>query len=133
MTLNSPMPLPPSWPDTEPVLDPQSLARLIELDPQGTNLLFVRVLGTYRKSLGRYTAQLAAACQPFDANALRQAAHTLKSSSGSVGALLLAQLCGSAEAALREGRFDEVTPIVDALLAEAARVDQAVNLLLPPS
>lgn len=131
--MSSTMPLPPSWPDAEPVLDSQSLARLVELDPQGTNLLFVRVMGTYRKSLARLTAQLAAAREPFDAHTLRLAAHTLKSSSGSVGALCLAQLCGSAESALREGRFDEVAPIVDALLAEAARVDEAVHLLMPPS
>lgn len=116
-----------------PVLDPQALARLTELDPTGASQLFVRVMGTYRKSLARLAGQMASARTPFDADALRLATHTLKSSSGSVGASHLAQLCGSAETALREGRFDEVPRILDALLAEAARVDEAVKHLLLPA
>ena len=71
-----------------------------------------------------------AARQPFDADALRMAVHTLKSSSGSVGALDLARLCGLAEAELREGRFDALPPLLDALLTESARVESAVSHLL---
>ncbi len=118
---------------TPAVLDAQALSRLTDLDPSGTSQLFARVMGTYRKSLARLAAQIAQARAPFDAEALRLAAHTLKSSSGSVGALSLAQLCGSAETALREGRFDEVPRILDALLVEAVRVDEAVKFAQPPT
>lgn len=113
------------------VLDPQALAMLRQFDPTGSSQLFLRVMSSYRKSLARLVGQLMAARQPFDPDALRMAAHTLKSSSGSVGALALAQLCGSAEAALREGRFDALPHLLDALLAEASRVDSAVLQLLP--
>lgn len=110
------------------VLDAQALARLDELDPCGSGQLFVRVMSTYRKSLARLTGELAAAREPFDPDSLRMAAHTLKSSSASVGALGLAQLCGSAEAALRDGHLDTLPAILDALLAQARQVDLAVDL-----
>ena len=113
------------------VLDAQALALLSELDPSGSGQLFVRVMSTYRKSLARLIGQLVTAREPFDPDSMRLAAHTLKSSSGSVGALGLAQLCGSAEAALREGRFDALPKTLEALLAEAERVDLAVHQLLP--
>ena len=115
------------------VLDAQALARLTELDPGGASQLFVRVMSTYRKSLARLVAQMALARAPFDADALRLATHTLKSSSASIGALSLAQLCGSAEAALHDGRLDELPGLLDALLTEAARVDEAVKHLLLPT
>lgn len=130
--MTSPMPvaLPLPADDAPVALDPQALAVLSQLDPSGSGQLFLRVMTTYRKSLDRLVGQMAGAREPFDADSLRLAAHTLKSSSGSVGALALAQLCGSTEAALREGRFDELPHLLDAVLAEARRVDSAVLKLL---
>lgn len=118
---------------TPVVLDAQALARLNKLDPSGSGQLFVRVMSTYRKSLARLSGELAAARQPFDPDSMRMAAHTLKSSSASVGALGLAQLCGSAETALREGRFESLPAILDALLAQARQVELAVHQLLLPT
>lgn len=116
------------------VLDAQALAVLTQLDPSGSGQLFARVMRTYRKSLARLTGQLVLAREPFDPDSMRLAAHTLKSSSGSVGALGLFRLCGCAEAALRDRQFDAVPKLLDALLAEAERVDLAVlQLLLPDS
>ena len=131
--MTSPMPVALLLPaDEAPVaLDPQALAVLSQLDPSGSGQLFLRVMTTYRKSLDRLVGQMAVAREPFDPDSLRLTTHTLKSSSGSVGALALAQLCGSAEAALREGRFDELPHLLDAVLAEARRVDSAVLKLLP--
>lgn len=114
------------------VLDAQALAVLTQLDPSGSGQLFARVMRTYRKSLARLIGQLAAAREPFNPDSMRLAAHTLKSSSASVGALGLSQLCGSAEAALRERHFDALPTLLDALLAEAERVDLAVLQLLLP-
>ena len=115
------------------VLCPQALAVLAQLDPSGANQLFVRVMTTYCKSLARLVAQMVAARQPLDAAALRLATHTLKSSSASIGARALSEICGSAEAALRDGRLDDLSPMLDALLAEAEQVDIAVRQLLLPS
>ena len=47
--------------------------------------------------------QLDAAHRAGDRNAIRLVAHTLKSSSASIGALRLSQLCAQIEAAIRQG------------------------------
>jgi len=112
------------------VLDAAALANLSQLDPTGANKLMHRVLTTYRSSMARLLAQLTQARAQGDAGAMRLVAHTLKSSSASVGALALSALCGDAERALREGRLDAVPALLDQLVAESARVDAAVLQLL---
>ncbi len=112
------------------VLDPQALANLAQLDPTGASKLMSRVLTAYRGSLARLLPQLRAARAPVDPNTLKLVTHTLKSSSASVGALDLSALCGAAELALREDRWDGLPLILDDLVIEAARVDAAVLQLL---
>lgn len=106
------------------LLDPQALARLHELDPTGQSGLVQRVLATYRQSLQRLLEQLRSARDAGDRDAIRHAAHTLKSSSASVGALALAGLCAQVEAGLRSGDGDaaEGAALLDRLLAEGDRV-----------
>ncbi len=112
------------------VLDAQALAGLSMLDPTGANKLVERVLSTYQGSLGRLMQQMSEALDRGDHAAIRLAAHTLKSSSASIGALDLSRLCAAAETAVREGRADAVPRLVDDLQAEARRVAQAVQELL---
>ena len=109
------------------VLDSDALAKLALMDPTGSNQLIARVLKTYSGSLARLLAQLVAGRQPFDPVALTLSTHTLKSSSASVGALELSALCGSAESALRDGRFDLLPAILDDLEIEAGRVGLAIH------
>lgn len=104
------------------VLDAQALGRLRELDPTGRNGLVVRVLTTYVSSLSKLLDQFEAARAAADAGGLRHVAHTLKSSSASVGALQLSALCADAERSLRDGPQDGLEPQLDALAAEARRV-----------
>ena len=112
------------------VLDARALAALAQLDPTGAHQLVRRVLTTYRSSLARLLAQLVAARRPFDAATLRLVAHTLKSSSASVGALYLSVLCGQAEQALRDGRLNDLPPLLDDLEVQAVRADAAARQLL---
>ena len=112
------------------VLDAQALANLAQLDPTGASKLLPRVLTAYRGSLARLLPQLAVARSPVDAGTLKLVAHTLKSSSASVGALDLSALCGAAELALRENRLDDLPCILDELMVEAAGIDAAVLQLL---
>ena len=119
-----------SAPRPETVLDSAALANLAQLDPTGANKLMQRVLNTYRSSMARLLAQLAQARAQPDPATMRLVAHTLKSSSASVGALALAALCGEAETALRESHLTGVPDLLDQLVAESARVDAAVLQLL---
>ncbi len=108
------------------MLDPGALGALAQLDPTGTNRLVPRVLTTYRASMDRLLGQLAQARAQSDTSTMRLVAHTLKSSSASVGALALSALCSDAERALRDGQLDSVPGLLDQLVVESSRVDAAV-------
>ncbi len=104
------------------VLDTASLNRLRELDPGERNGLLQRVLRTYTQSLERMLVQWREARAAADANAMRVIAHTLKSSSASVGALELSALCTDVEARLRDQRLQGVEAQFDAVAVEAQRI-----------
>ena len=111
------------------VLDADALERLRSLDPTGDNKLLERVLGTFRSSLDRLIPQMRDGRHGGDAHAVRHVAHTLKSSSASVGALRLSQLCTEVEQALRQD--SGLAPLeaqLDELLDEARRL----LAVLPP-
>lgn len=111
-------------------LDAQSLARLAELDPGGSGRLLQRVLRAYAASLDRLMGDFRQGRSAGEAPVLRQVAHTLKSSSASVGALQLAALCAELEQGLREPGGVNNNGILDRLELEAARVAVAVHAML---
>jgi HPt (histidine-containing phosphotransfer) domain-containing protein len=115
------------------VLDAEALARLQELDPSGKAGLLPRVLSTYALSLERQLGMLHSARLNADAHGQRHVAHTLKSSSASVGALKLSALCADIEGKLRDGEVEGLDAQLDALTLEAARILAALRHTLPPS
>jgi HPt (histidine-containing phosphotransfer) domain-containing protein len=100
-------------------LDAASLERLRELDPGDRAGLVVRVVATYVASLERLLSQWTAARAAADLSSLRHVAHTLKSSSASVGALQLASICADVERRIRDGEIDGIELQLDALAGEA--------------
>ncbi|HEX6019400.1 MAG TPA: Hpt domain-containing protein [Burkholderiaceae bacterium] len=116
-------------PDPPAVLDAAALARLAELDPGGSAGLVQRVLSTYSSALERSHQELLRVRQPLQSEPLRHLAHTLKSSSASVGALGLSALCAQVEQHARSPAGD-IGPLLDALLAEMQRVAGAVQAML---
>lgn len=109
------------------LLDEQALARLHELDPEGKSGLVARVLATYTRSLDSLLAQLATAREAADAQGQRHVVHTLKSSSASVGALKLSELCADIERRLREGPLEGLDGQLDDLRTEGERVLAALR------
>jgi HPt (histidine-containing phosphotransfer) domain-containing protein len=69
----------------------------------------------------------------MDPQALRHAAHTLKSSSASVGALTLSSLCASIEARVRDGQLEGLEADLAALVAEVERVLAGLTSTPPSS
>jgi HPt (histidine-containing phosphotransfer) domain-containing protein len=109
------------------VLDADAVARLVALDPEGKNGLLDRVLSTYTQSLQRLLDQLQAARSDHDAQGQRHVAHTLKSSSASVGALVLSALCADVERQLRDGPMADIDSRIDSLVSEGRRVLAALS------
>lgn len=107
-------------------LDAQAIGRLRELDPTGQARLVERVIDAYLGSADRLAQQLREAQASGDAAAIRMVAHTLKSSSASVGALALSRQCAQTEALVREqGIVAALDDSIQSLLQhlEAALVD----------
>jgi len=124
------MSLPTPATDPTAVLDAAALARLAELDPGGSAGLVQRVLSTYANALERSRQELVCLREPLQSEPLRHLAHTLKSSSASVGALALSALCAQVERQTRAQPAGDIGPLLDAMLAEMQRVAGAVQAML---
>ena len=114
-------------------LDAVALAGLRDLDPQGRNGLLERVVKAFQDSLARLSPQLRSAMATGEVKGIRHVAHTLKSSSASIGALRLSALCTQLEAAVRDDALEGLQARVDEVCAEIDNVIPALeNLTLPP-
>ena len=102
------------------VLDATALGRLAELDPKGDSRLLERVLEAFQGSVARLRPQLDAARRSGDRSAIRLVAHTLKSSSASIGAVRLSQLCAQVETSIRLDTEPDLTPLL-------AQFDEALD------
>ncbi len=116
--------------EAAPVLDPAALARLTELDPTGSNRLLERVLQAFQTSAARLWPQAEAARLSGDRATLRLVAHTLKSSSASIGAPRLSQLCAQVETAIRLDAPDDLGAMLDAMGAALDAALRAIAQLL---
>lgn len=114
------------------VLDAQALARLGELDPAGQAGLVQRVLRTFAASLDKLALQLGQARAAGDSDAIRHVAHTLRSSSASVGAVELARICAEIERRVRDGRTDGLAGLLDDMVDEIHRIARALAHLPAP-
>jgi len=112
------------------VLDADALGRLRELDPKGENHLMERVLKAFETSVARLMPQLQAARADGHHADIRHVAHTLKSSSASIGALRLSQLCADIEAQVRLDRTEGLDGNVAAMAAEIDIVLKALRQLM---
>jgi HPt (histidine-containing phosphotransfer) domain-containing protein len=121
---------PPSFAPAASSLDAQALARLRELDPDGRSGVVARVMQAFEASMVRQMAQLIEARDAGNAAAVGQIAHTLKSSSASLGALALSALCAEVEQKVRAGEIADLAPRVDQLLLLAQAALAAVRAML---
>jgi HPt (histidine-containing phosphotransfer) domain-containing protein len=109
------------------VLAADALDRLRELDPQGAGQLLQRVFGAFQASIARLLPQLREASAAGDLASVNLVAHTLKSSSASIGATSLAQICGEIESMIRLHQTGNLAARVDAMCAEVEVVSQALS------
>lgn len=111
------------------VLNPEAIRRLRELDPTGESQLLTRVFQAFETSLNRLLPQLEQARGTADAAGVRLVAHTLKSSSATIGAVQLSKVCAEVEAMAQELRLDAATSGIELILSEAQAVRVALRNL----
>lgn len=116
--------------DAAAVLDPQALERLRELDPGGQSKLLARIVDAFSTSVARLLPQINKALEAGDLAAIHHVAHTLKSSSASIGAIKLSRLCADIEAVSRTGRSDGLADAIAAFNTEVGAVQGALNSML---
>ncbi len=113
-------------PETVP-LDAEVLQALRDLQRPGRPDVLTRVIDLFSLDAPRLVADMLEAVKSNDADALRHAAHTLKSTSANVGAVSLStscreieQLARSTEVVAAGARVDDATKELDRVLAMLA-------------
>jgi HPt (histidine-containing phosphotransfer) domain-containing protein len=89
--------------------------------------LLARVVRLYFESAPDLIARLRAGLEASDYDAVRVAAHTLKSSSANLGATALAELCKQLELAARAGAIGPGVPDAQAIAREYDAVRAALQ------
>ncbi|NRT58075.1 PAS domain-containing hybrid sensor histidine kinase/response regulator [Sphaerotilus uruguayifluvii] len=122
--------LPDEEPGAElaPLLDPQAMRRLHDLDPDGRNQLVRRVMQAFDASITRMLPMLDPGPLGQDPAAVRHVTHTLRSSAASLGALRLSALCTECDQALRQGGDARtLAGLLQGLRAEMIRIQEGVR------
>lgn len=117
-------------PPSDITLDPVALGRLHALDPEGRNGIVERVLKAYDGSLERMLGQLRNELERCDAATVAHIAHTLKSSSASIGALRLAATCEDVERRTRGSVVAAQRHDVSRLITDGEAALKAVRAIL---
>jgi CheY-like chemotaxis protein/HPt (histidine-containing phosphotransfer) domain-containing protein len=114
----------------EAPLDPSALDAIRALNPERAELLVARVVEAFLRSAPEQLAELVRAAAARDAEALRRAAHSLKSSSANLGAMRLAALAREIEARAREQRVEDAAFLVERSNREFGRARGALAAML---
>ncbi len=110
----------PATPSTEAV-DPTILEGLRAF---GGMPLLTQLVGLYREQVRIRLAAIDTGLADGDTDAIRQAAHALKGSSGQVGATRLQALCGEVERLASDAALDRIPAVRSAIATAVASVDQ---------
>jgi HPt (histidine-containing phosphotransfer) domain-containing protein len=105
-----------------PAVDRKALDTIRELGGATTPDLLDQVIRIYLETTPELLETLRSGLAAGHANAVRTAAHTLKSSSANLGAGALAELCRRLETGARSGALTSDLPTMEHVDAEYARV-----------
>lgn len=119
----------------EPVASPEpalleraALEAIRALQSDAAPDLLARVVRLYFESAPDLIARLRSGLAAGDCDAVRVAAHTLKSSSANLGATALAELCKQLELAARAGAIGPAVPDAQAIEREYEAVRAALRV-----
>ena len=103
-------------------LDPEVLESLRELAGPDDPNFFADLVAQFIAHADGAIVDLRAAVAAADAKRLESVAHSLKGSSGNMGAKGMQATCGELQRAGREATVERAAPLVEALAAEYATV-----------
>jgi two-component system, sensor histidine kinase and response regulator len=91
----------------------------------------VDIIGLYIVDSQRHVVDVRKGLTGNDANIVRRAAHTLKSTAATIGATALANTCIDIERLARENKLDQAAALYDQLARQEVEARRAVNTLQP--
>lgn len=118
---------------TVPVLNPVRLEQIRELDPTGESNLLQKILQAFLDSADNSLQQLELAILHNDTESLRQSAHTLKSSSGNIGAESLSAIFKQLEIDGRSGELTRAKALQENMRSHYQSVVAEIRKILTPS
>jgi HPt (histidine-containing phosphotransfer) domain-containing protein len=108
-------------------IDPAAMETIQALEDSGAPGLVTRLVDVYLKSSPELVDAMRDAVASEDAETLERSAHSLKSSSATLGALELAELCKELEQIGREAATDRAAEVFASLEMEFDRVRRALS------
>ena len=112
------------------VLDPEVVDSLRQLTPPGEPDVLGEVLNLFLYEVPKKIDALRFAVRSGDALNVQRTAHSLKGSSGNIGARAMYDVCRQLDDRAKSGEVARLQPLVDALDAEYGRVEREIRRLL---
>src|SRR6266508_4075529 len=114
------------------VLDRKVLARLQADLGGGDPAIVVELIDMFLADMPQMLTEIRTAIAEGTVEQVQRAAHTLKSTSATLGAQLLAARCGMLEMLAREGRLDEAIDQLRHIEASYERTEHTLQAMRPP-
>ncbi|HTP94435.1 MAG TPA: Hpt domain-containing protein [Burkholderiales bacterium] len=111
------------------IIDPAALDLIRSLQPESGDELVAHLVSIYLEDAAKHVAAIRRAVVGSDAELLRVAAHTLKSSSAQLGARKLSESCKALEIAARGNDLSSGDRLASDLESEFVRVRAALGQL----
>jgi len=112
------------------VIDPDAIANLRELNPDDGGEFLREILGIFLEDTPKRLAELDASLAAGDAPKFSRAAHSIKGSSGNLGALALREVAGQLEQRSQQAGLGDVAGLVASLKVEYVRAESELKKLL---
>jgi HPt (histidine-containing phosphotransfer) domain-containing protein len=114
---------------TRDVLDPAVVDSLRQLTPPGEPDVLAEILNVFLSEVPRRIERLKSAFREGNAPDVQRAAHSLKGSSGNIGADALHEVCRQIDERAKAGELG-IESLVEALDREYLKVEGAIQRLL---
>ena len=108
-------------------LDQNALGELRALDPDGSAGLLEQIIASYLSDAANLIQQIASASAAHDIATLQRHAHSLKSTSLTVGAVRVGAVARELETACKTGAIDVLPLFLTALSAEYAAAERLLQ------
>ena len=112
------------------VLDPDVVESLRQLTPPGEPDVLGEILSLFLDEVPKKIVTLRSAVTSGDAVNVQRTAHSLKGSSGNIGARAMYDVCRQLDDQAKSGELARLQALVDALHAEYHKVEVEIRRLL---